>query len=192
MPCAPVSSTPSLRGWGKASWPWAGAGVCFAVCVCALCVCLHVPTVAGEEAQGPQSCPLMLCPCFVLQLSAGRRARTVGAAPSPADAPARLAGRGEPARQVRAVPLPSRLPESGLPHCCQEKFSGEQQSCHGALEVFCPQTESLVGDGDRHRGSSPSLGTCLVLLRPQRETSVFRLRTHTHAHLHVLLQGSAA
>lgn len=177
-PVHPGQLNPTAPGLGQSilapGWCWC---VFWGVCVCTVCV--YAPTVAGEGAQNAQSCPVTLCTCFVSQLSAGCRARTVGAAPSPADAPACPAGWGEPARQVPAVPLTSGLPASGLPCCCRESFSREQQGCHGALEVLCPQTDPLVGDREQHRGSSPGLGTCLVLLRPQRGTAVLALRTHT-------------
>lgn len=108
-----VSSTPPLRGWGRASWPWAGAGVRFYFKGGgrgrARGGGVHVSMVSKEGAWDPQSCPMTLC-YLVPQLSAGCRARMAGAASSPIDAPAHPAGWDEPARQVLAMPLPSRLP----------------------------------------------------------------------------------
>lgn len=148
------SSAPLLWGWNRrASWPRADAGVCFAVCV--LCsVCVHASMVAGEGARDCQSCSVMLCSCFVSQLSAGCRARTVGPAPSPADVPARPAGWGEPARQVLTVLLPSRLPASGL--LLGRSSLGSSRTAMG-LSVLCPQTDPLAGHRDQHCGSSTSL-----------------------------------
>lgn len=127
------------------------------------CRCVHTFMVTGDGAWDPQSCPLMLCLCLVPQLSAGCRARTVGAAPSLADVPAHPAGQGEPARQVLAVTFPSSFPALGLPHSCWESSSEEQQGCHGAWPTERPlgwgaDTSTMAADQAwccSYRGGEP-------------------------------------
>lgn len=79
--------------------PWAASPRCVVL------VCFGVCTHRGREgwSRGPPELLVTLCWCSLSQPSAWSRARTAGAAPSPGDAPAPRAGRGQPARQVPAM-----------------------------------------------------------------------------------------